>query len=110
MVEPATGRPSPESIANIRLAAKLALKEGWDTTQIGCLDNLWSKESMFRTRNSYGSAYGIPQALPGEKMASEGADWQTNPVTQERWGIKYIKSRWDTACGAWQHSIVYGWY
>ena len=55
-------------------------------------------------------AYGIPQALPGSKMASVGADWRTNPVTQITWGLGYIKSRYKTPCGAWAHSQSSGWY
>ena len=55
-------------------------------------------------------AYGIPQALPGSKMASSGADWRTNPVTQINWGIGYIKGRYGTPCSAWAHSNAVGWY
>ena len=28
---------------------------------------------------------------PGSKMATVGADWRTNPVTQMRWGAEYIR-------------------
>ena len=59
--------------------------------------------------NSSG-AYGIPQALPGSKMASAGADWQTNPATQIAWGLGYIAGRYGTPCGAWDHSESNGWY
>ena len=55
-------------------------------------------------------AYGIPQALPGSKMASAGADWATNPVTQIRWGLGYIQDRYGSPCGAWGHSQSHGWY
>ncbi len=59
--------------------------------------------------NPSSGAYGIPQALPGEKMASAGADWQTNPATQINWGIGYIRRRGTALpCGAWAHSEV-GW-
>ena len=55
-------------------------------------------------------AYGIPQALPGSKMAEMGADWETNPVTQIRWMIKYVNERY----GGWQHALEVwysrGWY
>ena len=54
--------------------------------------------------NPSSSAYGIPQALPGSKMASAGADWATNPVTQIRWGLGYIQDRYGSPCGAWGHS------
>jgi len=55
-------------------------------------------------------AYGIPQALPGSKMASAGADWATNPATQITWGLGYITSRYGTPCGAWGQSQSAGWY
>ena len=60
--------------------------------------------------NPTSSAYGIPQALPGSKMASAGADWATNPVTQIRWGLGYIRDRYGSPCGAWAHSEANGWY
>lgn len=59
--------------------------------------------------NAYSGAYGIPQALPGSKMASAGADWQTNPVTQIRWMAGYVNRY-----GGWQGAInfwyAHGWY
>jgi len=73
---------------------------GW--AEFSCLDSLWINESnwyKFATNPSSG-AYGIPQALPGNKMASAGADWQTNGFTQIRWGESYIKSRYGTPCSA----------
>jgi hypothetical protein len=71
-------------------------------TQFGCLNNIWTRESGWRynAQNASG-AYGIPQALPGSKMASAGADWQTNPATQIKWGLGYIKSIYGTPCNAW---------
>ncbi len=96
---------SPRAIARDQLAAR-----GW-SDQFGCLDNLWTRESGWRTTaaNSSG-AYGIPQALPGSKMASEGSDWRTNPATQIRWGLGYIGSRYGDPCGAWSHFQSKGWY
>ena len=55
-------------------------------------------------------AYGIPQALPGSKMATAGADWETNAGTQIEWGLGYIQGRYATPCGAWAHSQDVGWY
>jgi hypothetical protein len=71
-------------------------------TQFGCLNNIWTRESGWRynAENASG-AYGIPQALPGSKMASAGSDWQTNPATQIKWGLGYIKSIYGTPCNAW---------
>ena len=80
--------------------------------QFGCLDSLWERESHWNVYadNPNSSAYGIPQALPGSKMASAGADWATNPVTQIRWGLGYIQDRYGSPCGAWGHSQSHGWY
>ncbi|WP_225878356.1 aggregation-promoting factor C-terminal-like domain-containing protein [Spongiactinospora rosea] len=78
----------------------------------GCLEKLWHKESGWNERamNRYSGAYGIPQSLPGSKMASAGGDWQTNPATQIKWGLGYIKGRYGSPCGAWGHSQSVGWY
>ena len=80
-------------------------------TEFGCLDNIWTRESGWRynAENASG-AYGIPQALPGSKMASAGADWQTNPATQIRWGLGYIKSDYGTPCNAWAFWQGNGYY
>ncbi|MBW8481525.1 lytic transglycosylase domain-containing protein [Actinomadura sp. PM05-2] len=79
--------------------------------QFACLVKLWNRESGWRTTAANPSgAYGIPQALPGSKMASAGSDWRTSARTQIKWGLGYIKSRHGTPCGAWQHSETNGWY
>ncbi|MBT0770477.1 hypothetical protein KIH74_16150 [Kineosporia sp. J2-2] len=94
-------------------AAKLLLADrGWSSSQFSCLDSLWTKESgwNYQATNASSGAYGIPQSLPGSKMASAGSDWQTNPVTQIRWGLDYIAERYGTPCGAWAHSQSVGWY
>jgi hypothetical protein len=90
--------------ADPRAAAKALMPEfGFDEGQWGCLDKLWMGESGWRytAENSSSGAYGIPQSLPASKMATVGADYRTNPVTQIRWGLKYIKSSYGTPCGAW---------
>jgi murein DD-endopeptidase MepM/ murein hydrolase activator NlpD len=81
-------------------------------SQYGCLVLLWTRESnwSYRANNPSSGAYGIPQALPGSKMASAGSDWRTNPATQIRWGLGYIRARYGTPCGAWAHSQSTGWY
>lgn len=85
---------------------------GFGQEQNNCLLWLWNRESNWRTNayNPYGPAYGIPQSLPGSKMAAVGADWRTNYRTQVTWGILYIIDRYDTPCGAWAHSEQVGWY
>jgi phage-related minor tail protein len=76
---------------------------GWGASQFGPLKQLWNGESGWRWNalNASSGAYGIPQALPASKMASAGADWRTNPATQIRWGLGYIKSRYGSPAGAW---------
>ncbi len=96
-----------------REIAKALLAEfGFGLDQFGCLDSLYTRESGWRVNadNPSSSAYGIPQALPGSKMASAGSDWATNPVTQIRWGLGYIEDRYGSPCGAWSHSEGHGWY
>ncbi|MGW0804236.1 aggregation-promoting factor C-terminal-like domain-containing protein [Nonomuraea sp. NPDC002799] len=102
--------PSPGS--NKATAKTMLGAQGWGDDQWGCLERLWQKESGWNERamNRYSGAYGIPQSLPGSKMASAGSDWQTNAATQIKWGLGYIKGRYGTPCGAWGHSQSVGWY
>jgi hypothetical protein len=94
------------------IGCALMLDKGFKIDQWPCLDKLWKKESgwNYKAENPSSGAYGVPQALPGSKMASEGDDWRTNPATQIKWGLGYIKGRYDTPCGAWGHSQDTGWY
>lgn len=99
--------------ANRALGLRMATAAGLNAQQRHCLDLLWTRESGWQARvwNSAGSgAYGIPQALPASKMAAAGADWRTNPATQIRWGLGYIKGRYTTPCSAWAHETTDGWY
>ncbi|NYG58426.1 hypothetical protein BJ980_001349 [Nocardioides daedukensis] len=96
-----------------REIAKSLLPEfGFGPEQFSCLDKLYVSESDWRINadNPSSSAYGIPQALPGNKMASAGADWETNPVTQIRWGLGYIEDRYGTPCNAWSFKQGNNWY
>ncbi|MEU2947049.1 transglycosylase SLT domain-containing protein [Nocardiopsis alba] len=95
------------------IALQMVLDQGWGEDQFsGCLEPLWEKESNWNpsAQNPSSGAYGIPQSLPGSKMATHGSDWQTNPATQIAWGIDYIKGRYGTPCDAWAHSQSVGWY
>ena len=85
---------------------------GWGATQFSCLDRLWTRESKWSTHatNPSSGAYGIPQALPGSKMASAGANWRTSALTQIKWGLGYIRARYGSPCGAWGHSQGHNWY
>jgi hypothetical protein len=97
---------SPEQIAQAMLASF-----GWSSSQFSCLYPLWEHESGWSvTAANPDGAYGIPQALPGSKMASAGPDWQTDAATQIRWGLEYIQGSYGSPCGAWAHEEATGWY
>jgi len=104
------GKPDPGTAKAI--AYDFVTKLGWNQAQYSCLVSLWTRESQWKVNayNASSGAYGIPQALPGIKMASMGSDWQTNPDTQIRWGVNYIIRRYDTACNALAHSDEFRWY
>ncbi|MBF4992810.1 lytic transglycosylase domain-containing protein [Arthrobacter gandavensis] len=93
-------------------AASTMAVYGWDNGEFRCLVDLWNRESNWLTSamNPYSGAYGIPQSLPGDKMAAAGSDWRTSYQTQIRWGLSYIAQRYKTPCGAWTHSELKGWY
>jgi hypothetical protein len=90
----------------------MAADRGWSGGQWSCLDSLWQRESNWdpTARNPSSGAFGIPQSLPGSKMATAGSDWETNPATQIAWGLGYIGDRYGTPCGAWAHSESHNWY
>lgn len=113
-----TGTKPADVLANVTpgsaqaIAYDQVIARGWSDADFQCLVNLWQKESGWRwnAENRYSGAYGIPQALPGSKMASAGSDWRTNPATQIKWGLGYIKGRYKTPCGAWNFFLSHGWY
>jgi len=113
--KPYTG-PIPESCdeysGNRKIGCALMLADGFKIDQMPCLDKLWTKESGWnpKAHNSSSGAHGIPQAVPGNKMASEGDDWETGAATQIKWGLGYIEGRYDDPCGAWAQSQAEGWY
>jgi heat shock protein HslJ len=112
---PYTG-PIPASCneysGNRKIGCALLLDSGFALAEMPCLDKLWSKESGWnhKARNSSSGAYGIPQALPGSKMGSVASDWRTNPATQIKWGLGYIKNVYGSPCNAWGHEEADGWY
>ncbi|MDI5964002.1 lytic transglycosylase domain-containing protein [Streptomyces sp. SL13] len=83
-----------------------------NATQYQCFSWIVSRESgwNYRATNASSGAYGLVQALPGSKMSSAGADWQTNPATQIKWGMSYMNSRYGSPCGAQQFWEANGWY
>jgi hypothetical protein len=94
------------SIGAKKVAKAIMTEEfGFNDAQFSCLNSLWTKESHwnYKSHNKSSGAHGIPQALPADKMSVVGTDWRTNPVTQIRWGLRYITMRYDTPCKAWSH-------
>lgn len=84
----------------------------WGEGEFKCYDLLIKSESQWDidATNPSSGAYGIPQSLPGNKMATEGSDWKTNPATQIKWGLKYVKDRYGTPCSAWSFKQGHQWY
>ncbi|MET0955683.1 MAG: hypothetical protein ABWY68_06990 [Cryobacterium sp.] len=109
---PAPSAPSNPSGAQAIARDMMAAKYGWGGDQFGCLVSLWDKESGWNVNayNASSGATGIPQALPGSKMASAGSDWATNAATQISWGLGYISGSYGTPCAAWSKSESVGWY
>jgi hypothetical protein len=107
--QPAASAPSgsPQQIAEQMLS-----QFGWSSGQFSCLQPLWALESGWNiyASNPGSGAYGIPQALPGSKMASAGPDWQSDAATQVRWGLTYIQGTYGSPCAAWSHDEADGWY
>ena len=96
---------------NKALGKHMSSLKGWS----GCwpsLETMWTHESGWNQRadNPYSDAYGIPQALPGSKMASAGPNWQTSAATQIAWGLGYIKARYGDPCKAWSFWQAHHWY
>jgi hypothetical protein len=110
------GAPPPGVVVDRAAAKAYAASRmgayGWGSDQFRCLDLLWTRESSWRADayNASSGAYGIPQSLPGSKMASAGADWRTNAATQIDWGLGYIDARYGSPCAAWAHSEAVNWY
>jgi len=86
-----------------KVAKSILMDEyGFAEKEYKCLNQLWTKESNwnYKARNKSSGAHGIPQALPASKMNVVSTDWRTNPVTQIRWGLRYISIRYETPCKA----------
>jgi serine/threonine protein kinase len=112
--------PTASAISGVRatpaqaqqIAKTLLPSYGWGTTaQYTCLVNLWNKLSGWEYNDADpGGSYGIPQALPGSRMASAGADWKTNATTQIKWGLGYIKDNYGSPCSAYSSLQKNGYY
>jgi hypothetical protein len=95
-----------------QIAGSLMPAYHWTSWQFHYLNLLWMRESGWNrfAYNHSSGAYGIPQAVPGDKMAAAGPDWRTSARTQIIWGMGYIRSRYGDPWNAWQHELRYGWY
>jgi len=96
-----------------KVAKSILIDEyGFNERQYNCLNELWTQESNwnYKSRNKVSGAHGIPQALPASKMNIISTDWRTNPVTQIRWGLRYISIRYETPCKAWSKHKRSNWY
>jgi hypothetical protein len=102
------GTTDPREIARQILKNKY----GYGESDFDCFNNIIIRESMWDidATNPSSGAYGIPQALPGSKMASVGSDWRTNPATQIIWAIGYMEDRYGSPCAAWSFKRAHGWY
>jgi hypothetical protein len=122
---PSTTRPAPKPSTrpavpagcgqysgNQLIACQLLPTFGFATSEMSALVPMWNRESGWSTsaQNPSSGAYGIPQALPGDKMASVASDWRTNAATQIKWGLGYIKDRYGTPSAAWAFWQKNGWY
>ncbi|WP_374109075.1 tachylectin-related carbohydrate-binding protein [Streptomyces sp. CC228A] len=105
-----------DNIAEVKAAGRDMMNAhdaAWaNSSEWSCLEKLWDKESGWRwnASNPSSGAYGIPQSLPGSKMGTAGADWQTNPLTQIKWGLGYVDGRYGSPCGAWRFFQANNWY
>ncbi|MGI5375045.1 transglycosylase SLT domain-containing protein [Streptomyces sp. CA-251387] len=104
--------PAQAATTSSSSAQTIAKKMISDSAQYQCFSNIVDHESDWNVNatNASSGAYGLVQALPGNKMASAGSDWKTNPATQIKWGLDYMKDRYGSPCGAWSFWQANGWY
>ncbi|MFF3287276.1 transglycosylase SLT domain-containing protein [Streptomyces sp. NPDC003023] len=109
-LNPATASAAPAAPSGSPKA--IAQKMIENDAQFACFDKIVTHESNWDVdaTNASSGAYGLVQALPGGKMASAGADWETNPATQIEWGLDYMEDRYGSPCGAWSAWQSQGWY
>lgn len=108
----------PATLVSFKSVVKMMYHaQGGTNKQFNCLDKVWTMESHWNYKDvgtvmtTQGRAYGIPQALPANKMAVEGKDWRINPYTQVRWGLRYIYYHWhNNACAALRNEREKGFY
>ncbi|KUL46419.1 transglycosylase SLT domain-containing protein [Streptomyces regalis] len=104
--------PAQAATTEAGSAQQIAKKMISDSAQYQCFSKIVDHESDWNVKatNASSGAYGLVQALPGNKMASAGSDWKTNPATQIKWGLDYMKDRYGSPCGAWNFWQSNSWY
>ncbi|MEU5531887.1 transglycosylase SLT domain-containing protein [Streptomyces sp. NPDC020362] len=104
--------PAQAATTEASSAQAIAHKMIPDAAQFNAFSKIVEHESGWNpsATNSSSGAYGLVQALPGSKMSSAGSDWKTNPATQIKWGLDYMKSRYGSPVQAWSFWQANGWY
>jgi hypothetical protein len=107
-----TARRTSAHLMPQQIAQRMLGQFDWPPSQFRYLNLLWTRESGWDVyaSNPYSGAYGIPQAVPGAKMATAGPDWTSDARTQILWGLRYIKEIYGSPLGAWEHELADGWY
>lgn len=109
-----TAPPSPASAAATKSIFRMyAASYGWVGAEWVAIEQIVGEEDAswdVHATNPNGGAYGVPQALPGSKMASAGPDWQNSAATQAKWMMAYIKGRYGDPIKAQQFHLANGWY
>lgn len=104
-------RPRPIVYANTVVGARAYVRATIGNRQYNCIDSLFQRESKWNPRaGKLTGAYGIPQAFPGSRMQTFGSNWATSPLTQVKWGIWYVGTKYNGACRAWAFWQANGWY
>jgi hypothetical protein len=101
---------NPAEVDPRLIARQMMPSYGFSVGEFGCLDALWVSESDWQVHadNPTSTAYGIPQALLSEWDVPPG--YMTNPVTQIRWGLGYIRDSYGSPCVAWEFKQANGFY
>lgn len=111
-ITPRASRSTTATVKPSYASPKAYARSVLSPAQFSCADGIFTHESNWNpfARNPSSGAYGIAQALPAAKYASAGPDWRTNGVTQVRWGLSYMNSRYGSPCGAWSFWQSHNWY
>ncbi|MEQ8144107.1 transglycosylase SLT domain-containing protein [Streptomyces sp. NPDC005908] len=112
LIAAAPAQAAPTAAPTAASAQATAKKMIGNSAEFQCFSKIVSHESGWNPQatNASSGAYGLVQALPASKMSSAGSDWKTNPATQIKWGLDYMKDRYGSACDAWSFWQANNWY